>query len=167
MTQIEQSTDAQRLAAWRSVIKAYQACDRQFAKLLAECGLTTTQFDALSAIYALGTDAKLSDVAARLLVTKGNVTGLVQRLQEHKLVKVISAPTDRRVNYCELTPEGKRRLIKAQAAAKVFVQEQLLPFTDDECAVVYDVMQRMCYHLEAMNPAEIAKTTNQTGRSRK
>lgn len=167
MTQTEQSTDAHRLSTWRSVIKAYQACDRQFAKLLAACGLTITQFDALSAISALGKEAKLSNVAARLLVTKGNVTGLVQRLQEHQLVEVISAPTDRRIIYCELTPEGKRRLSKAQQAAKRFVEAQLLPFTDDECAVVHDVMQRMHYHLEAMNPAEFAKTTNQTGRRRK
>lgn len=147
-----------RLSSWRSVIKAYQACDRQFEILLGECGLTTTQFDALSAIDALGGNAKLSEVAARLLVTKGNVTGLIQRLQAHQLVEIESFPLDRRVTFCLLTREGKRRLAKAQRGAMQFVEHQLSPFSDDECGVVEDVMGRMIQQLESMDPRALAKS---------
>jgi DNA-binding MarR family transcriptional regulator len=145
-----------RLSSWRSVIKAYQSCDRQFEIMLGECGLTTTQFDALSAIEALGGSAKLSDVAARLLVTKGNVTGLIQRLQAHELVDTESGASDRRVTVCRLTREGKKRLAKAQSAATQFVEYQLSPFSDEECGVVEDVMRRMIRRLESMDARALA-----------
>jgi DNA-binding MarR family transcriptional regulator len=149
-----------RLSSWRSVIKAYQSCDRQFETLLGECGLTTTQFDALSAIEALGGNAKLSDVAARLLVTKGNVTGLIQRLQTHQLVDIESCAADRRVTFCRLTREGRRRLARAQRAAAQFVEYQLAPFSDEECAVVDDVMRRMLRQLESMDARALARSRN-------
>ena len=147
-----------RLSSWRSVIKAYQSCDRQFETLLGECGLTTTQFDALSAIDASGGNARLSEVAARLLVTKGNVTGLIQRLQAHQLVDIELCSADRRVTFCRLTREGKRRLAKAQRAATKFVEYQLAPFSDEECAVVDDVMRRMLRQLESMDTRALARS---------
>lgn len=156
-----QLSQSRRLSSWRSVIKAYQSCDQQFETLLSECGLTTAQFDALSAIEALGGNAKLSEVAARLLVTKGNVTGLIQRLQAHQLVDIQACELDRRVTFCRLTREGRRRLAKAQRAAALFVEYQLAPFSDEECAVVEDVMRRMLRQLESMDPRALAKSKNQ------
>jgi len=160
MNPSSQLSHNRRLSSWRSVIKAYQSCDRQFETLLGECRLTTTQFDALSAIEALGGNAKLSDVAARLLVTKGNVTGLIQRLKAHQLVDIESCAVDRRVTFCRLTREGKRRLTKAQRAATQFVEYQLAPFSDEECAVVDDVMRRMLRQLQSMDPRALAKSNN-------
>jgi DNA-binding MarR family transcriptional regulator len=158
MTPSPQLSQHRRLSSWRSVIRAYQACDRQFEVLLGECGLTTTQFDALSAIEALGGNAKLSDVAARLLVTKGNVTGLIQRLQAHQLVEIESCARDGRVTFCLLTLEGKRRLARAQRAAMQFVECQLSPFSDEECGVVDDFMRRMLRQLESMDPRALARS---------
>lgn len=115
----------------RSVIKAYQSCDRQIETLPSECGLTTAQFDALSAIEAPGGNAKLPEVAA-----------------------------DRRVTFCLLTREGRRRLAKAQRAATQFVEYQLAPFSDEECAVVDDVMRRMLRQLESMDTRALARRKN-------
>lgn len=162
MSSTKQAPHSRRLASWRSVIRAYQTCDRQFAVLLKECGLTTTQFDALSAIEALGDGARLSDVAARLLVTKGNVTGLVQRLQDNELVVIAVAETDRRITFCRLTRKGKSRLAKAQVAAMQFVQHQLSPFTEDECGAVESVMRRMIQQLESMDPKELVRKVAKT-----
>ena len=157
MDATKQPSNGLRLSSWRSVIRAYQTCDRQFAVLLKECGLTTTQFDALSAIESLGDGARLSDVAARLLVTKSNVTSLVQRLQDHELVDIAVAETDRRITFCRLTRKGKSRLAKAQVAAMQFVHHQLSPFTDDECGAVESVMRRMIQQLESMDPKKLVR----------
>ncbi|MEW6206046.1 MAG: MarR family transcriptional regulator [Pseudomonadota bacterium] len=136
-------------------MKAYQQCDRQFALLLKAHELSTTQFDVLSSIHAQGPKVKLSDVANYLVVTKGNITGLVQRLQTMGLVTTQPCELDRRVTYCALTAKGRKKLSLAQVAASQFIQKQLEPFTDEECVQINALMRRMNAHLKTMDIDQI------------
>src|SRR5262245_32278764 len=58
----------------------------------------------------------LGELSQRMMVTNGNVTGLVDRLVAQKLVARRPAPHDRRAQIVSLTPEG-RKAFRAMARA--------------------------------------------------
>jgi DNA-binding MarR family transcriptional regulator len=50
----------------------------------------------------------LGELSQRMMVSNGNVTGLVDRLVEQKLIERRPSPTDRRAMLVNLTPEGRK-----------------------------------------------------------
>lgn len=85
-------------------------CCAIYAKALASrvqsYGLTTPQFGTLEALYHLG-PLSLGDLADKLLVTGGNVTYVMDRLEDQGLVYRYRRPDDRRVILARLTEEGR------------------------------------------------------------
>ncbi|MEM6544922.1 MAG: MarR family transcriptional regulator [Pseudomonadota bacterium] len=150
------SRAALETSSWVSVVRAYEECDQRFAQLLAEFDLSISQYDALAAIDALGTEAQPKAVAERLLVTRANVTGLLRRLEARSLIRVASHHTDGRSVLCEIAPKGRALLDRANTASAHFIQEQLKPFQADELALIRNMMKRLHDHLLTLNPVAIA-----------
>ena len=143
-------------AAWFSVVRAYQVCTQQYEAMLSEFGLTVPQFDVLSAVRSLGTDALPKNIAERLLVTRGNISGLLKRLEQHGLIAQDPHPEDGRARVCRLTATGQDRLYHARAAAARFIEAQLAPFSADDMARTHMTMTKMATHLRALDPHAIA-----------
>jgi MarR family 2-MHQ and catechol resistance regulon transcriptional repressor len=77
------------------------------ARMLAEYGLTESQFGALEALYYLG-PMNQSDIGDKLLVTGGNMTMVVNNLEKRGLVQRERDAADRRQWRVSLTAEGHR-----------------------------------------------------------
>jgi len=78
---------------------------------LREKSLTAAQLNALLVLRSAGGEGlPLSEIGRRLVVTKANVTGLVDRLERDGLVERAAQPGDRRVTIARLTPSGSRLL---------------------------------------------------------
>ena len=90
----------------RSLVRAYQAFADYSDKHIRDLGLTSSQFDV---IVTLGnTDGmSMTDLAAKTLVTKGTLTGIIDRLEKKNLVARIVPPENRRSFTIILTPEGE------------------------------------------------------------
>lgn len=93
-------------AAWIKVGVFYQKSSRYLASLLRPLDLTVAQFDALANLY-VGDGITQQELAEHLLVTKGNVTGLINRLSDRGLVERRNHPSDRRANTVFLTSKGR------------------------------------------------------------
>ncbi|MDZ7344553.1 MAG: MarR family transcriptional regulator [candidate division KSB1 bacterium] len=101
----------------------YTACQKQSLKLwvvLARCfntfahalkfeqgDLTLPQFGVLEALAHLG-PMKMCDIAGKLLMSGGNVTGVVDRLEQKGLVRRIVDTEDRRTFVIHLTAAGRK-----------------------------------------------------------
>lgn len=151
--------DRRRLEAesWLAVVRAYQACTRQYARMLEHFDLTLPQFDLMSALRQRGLAATPRDIADTLLVTKGNVTGIVSRLEARGLLRRRPHETDGRSFYCELTAAGIDACDAAQAAAARFIAGQLAPFTDATLEATRTDMTRMREHLDTLDPDALAR----------
>lgn len=143
--------------SWLAVVRAYQACSRRYAQMLSHFDLTAAQFDALSAIHRLSPDATPKGIAREMLVTRGNVTGLIQRLCDRSLVSTSRHDRDGRSFRCEMTPRGSAVFAEAGAAAARFVAGQLAPFDDGELRSTLALMTRMEAHVHNIDPAKIAR----------
>ncbi|MEM3586742.1 MAG: MarR family transcriptional regulator, partial [Candidatus Jordarchaeaceae archaeon] len=74
-----------------------------------KCQITLQQFHILAFLYlSMLKDKRVSpsELADRLMVTKGNVTGLIDRLKKQKYVRRTRCKSDRRQILVEITPEG-------------------------------------------------------------
>lgn len=143
-------------AAWFSVVRAYQVCTQQYEAMLSEFGLTVPQFDVLSAVHSLGADALPKNIAERLLVTRGNISGVLKRLEQHGLMVQHPHPEDGRARVCRLTVAGQDRLSQARAAAARFIAAQLAPFSAEDMVRTHTTMNKMATHLRALDPLAIA-----------
>ena len=150
-------------SSWLAVVRAYQECHRRYARLMETFGLTTPQFDALNAISRLGEHAAPKSIAAELVVTRGNITGVLHRLEEAGLVVTRANAADGRSFLCELTDDGASLLSAARRAAAAFIREQLAPFSDEELEHTESRMQRMRAHLMTIDPEAVASSTTTNG----
>jgi DNA-binding MarR family transcriptional regulator len=66
---------------------------------------------------------KLGELSQRLMVSNGNITGLVDRLLAQGLLDRHPAPNDRRAQLVMLTPEGRRSFRAMAAAHEAWIAE--------------------------------------------
>lgn len=91
----------------RELVRAYQAFADYSADHVRQLGLTPPQFDV---ICTLGNTPgmTMNRLAEKTLVTKGTLTGIVDRLEHKGLVHREVPETDRRSFVVALTPEGEQ-----------------------------------------------------------
>jgi MarR family transcriptional regulator, 2-MHQ and catechol-resistance regulon repressor len=94
------------LRLWIALARCYSSFAKAVSMKIQEYGLTTPQFGVLEALYHLG-PLSLGELAEKLLVTGGNVTYVMDRLEQQKLVYRDRSEDDRRVIQAKLTPEGR------------------------------------------------------------
>ena len=70
--------------------------------------ITLPRFDLLAQLDRAPNGMTLGELSQRMMVSNGNITGLVDRLVEQGLIRRKPAPNDRRVQIVSLTPEGRR-----------------------------------------------------------
>lgn len=99
--------------ALNTFIKLMRASDSVRARLepsITRHGLTTAQFGVLETLLHLG-PMNHASLATKRLVTRGNITSVVDNLERDGLVRRVQASGDRRHSLVHLTPKG-RRLVK-------------------------------------------------------
>ena len=94
--------------------------------------VTLPRFDLMSQLYRAPKPMTLGELSQRLMVSNGNVTGLVDRLVEQGLLSRRPSPRDRRAQLVSLTAEG-RRFFRAMARANGdWIADMLADVSSDE-----------------------------------
>lgn len=119
----EWNEDEERaLRLWIVLARAYATFSRAVASKVTEYNLTVPQFGVLEALYHLG-PLSLGELADKLLVTGGNVTYVMDRLEDHGLVVRERSGEDRRVIKAKLTPEGREVIAEVFPGHAEFILE--------------------------------------------
>src|SRR5438874_985000 len=91
-----------RVQAWAELAYAYHRIARRIEHALDADGLTLAQFEILVRLHLDGVISQ-STLATRLLVTKGNISGLLNRMAKAGLVRRQNDVADRRAHKLFLT----------------------------------------------------------------
>ena len=118
---------------WFRFMRLHQRMLMQMTGRIRTLGLSIPQFDLLSTLTEQEGISQ-SELAERLYVTKGNVSGLVDRLVQAGLVERRAIAGDRRSYAMHLTPEGRRLAEAGIAAQRDFVASTLGKLKPDDLA---------------------------------
>jgi DNA-binding MarR family transcriptional regulator len=91
----------------RELVCTYQAFEVYSSAHVRLLGLTPAQFDIIA---TLGNTPGMSskELGDKTLITKGTLTGVVDRLVGKKLVRRIASPSDGRSQIVQLTAQGEK-----------------------------------------------------------
>jgi DNA-binding MarR family transcriptional regulator len=95
---------------WVQMVHTCKRIERRVEQVLEEHGLSLPQFDILATLWFRGEGVTQQDLAERLLVTKGNICGMIDRMESNRWVERRPDPKDRRANRLFLTRSGKALL---------------------------------------------------------
>ena len=105
-------------------------------------GLSIPQFDILA---TLGFEQGITqqELAERLLVTKGNICGMIDRMEANGWVERKPDPLDRRVNRLFLTRRGKVRLGQTMPDEQALVKGIMSALSATELQSLYQFLDRL------------------------
>ena len=137
----------------RLLAEAYQAFEQLSTRHVRELGLTPSQFDV---IVTLGNTDGMSckTLGARTLITKGTLTGILDRLVDKGLLQRESSASDKRSVFVSLTPAGAALFARIFPQHLDYMSQFFSDFSARDYAQCQQGLQRLC---SALQPA----TSNQ------
>lgn len=139
------------LRVWFRFIRLQQRMAGAMSARLKAIGLSVPQFDLLSTLSEREGSTQ-SQLAERLYVTKGNVSGLVDRLVDAGLVERRSIANDKRSYALHLTDEGRRMTNAGLAVQESFVQATLGKLPPEDVAELERLLLSWREHVRAIAP---------------
>lgn len=125
-TKVAESPHAHKdeLRLWLRLLTCTNLIEAGIRKRLAEHFDTTLpRFDLLAQLERAPKGMTLGDLSRRMMVTNGNVTGLVERLVQSGHIKRFSLPNDRRVQIVKLTAKGQVNFNRIATAHEDWIAE--------------------------------------------
>ena len=118
--------DALRL--WLRLLTCTTLIERGIRRRLRErYGMTLARFDLMAQLERFPAGLRMGELSRRLMVTGGNVTGLVAQLVDEGLVERTAVPHDRRAHVVRLTVRGR----EAFAAMAISHERWIVEMTGD------------------------------------
>src|SRR5215204_7258709 len=145
-TSVGQSLRRPALLGWLRLMRVYQKVDRASAEHLRGWGFSVAQFDVLA--HVGGAEGMTQqELADSLLVTKGNVCQLVDKLEDRGL---ISRLHQGRANRLFLTDEGRRLFEQVVPAHEIAIAERFSVLSIEEQAWLYELLRKFDRALDAI-----------------
>jgi DNA-binding MarR family transcriptional regulator len=108
-TSSSHSRSKQSLRTWLRLLSCETTIEQQLrARFRKHCPVTLPQFDVLSELERAAAPLTMSQLSTELMVSNGNITGVVDRLEKAGFVKRSRPAHDRRIQFIELTDHGAR-----------------------------------------------------------
>jgi MarR family transcriptional regulator, organic hydroperoxide resistance regulator len=124
------------------LVRVHDKFGRLAERMFARHGLSSAQFDVLATLDH-GEGITQQELAERLLVTKGNVCGLIDRMESAGLVERRPDPGDRRANRIYLTDQGRRRLAETEPDRRSLVRQTLGRLDPEQLQTLHDLLGRL------------------------
>ncbi len=134
--------EEQALRLWISLARCYVTFSRAVACKVAEYDLTAPQFGVLEALYHLG-PLSLGELAEKLLVTGGNVTYVMDRLEAQDLVARERSGDDRRVVRAHLTTKGRATMEGVFPLHVAFVRSLVGGLNPEDQDMLRDLLKKL------------------------
>ncbi len=117
----------------RELARTFQAFEHLSAQHIRQLGLTPPQFDVVA---TLGNTSGMSckELSEKTLITKGTLTGVLDRLEEKGLIKRCVAEQDRRSIFIALTAEGEALFDQVFPCHIDYMAKAFASLGDDELA---------------------------------
>ena len=136
------NTEVHGFPAWLQLVRAYNYMEARISADLRRADLTLARFHVLVALAKHGPMSQQT-LADHLLVTKGNVVGLIDKLSARGFVERQSSATDRRVNVLRVTPAGRRIVERTLPRQMELIANLMQPLNQREAVSLKALLTRL------------------------
>ena len=126
---------------WLRLLSCETVIEQQLRALLRQnFSVTLPQFDVLSELERAGDPLTMSQLSKELMVSNGNVTGVIDRLEKTRFVKRVRAEHDRRIQFIELTAKGRKEFNRMASRHERWVADLLSGLSMTEMNRLQDLL---------------------------
>ena len=133
-----------RLRTWIRLLRLTRGTEnhlREFLRLRFDT--TLPRFDVAAALYRKGGPMKMSELSQMLLVSNGNATAVVDRLERDGLASRVPGDEDRRVVLVSLTGKGRAWFDEVAAAHEAEIDALFAGLDHHELDTIRDLLKRL------------------------
>ena len=135
--------DKQRLRLWLRLLRTSRSIEAELRRRFsAEFATTLPKFDVMAALSRAPNGMKMSELSRHLMVSNGNVTGIVERLVADESVERLARAGDRRATFVRLTGKGLTRFAAMAAAHAGWIDAILAPLSSAEVETLLRLLAR-------------------------
>lgn len=133
-----------RLKMWIRLLGVSRAAESTLREFLrVKHGTTLPRFDVMAALYRRRDGVTMSELSRMLLVSNGNATTVVDRLEQTGLVRRTPSEADRRTVFVALTPEGVAQFETLAADHEAEISRLFARLSEADLDTMTDILKRM------------------------
>ena len=133
-----------RLKMWIRLLGVTRAAENGLREYLrVRHDTTLPRFDVMAALYRRREGVTMSELSRMLLVSNGNATAVVDRLEKDGLVRRTPSEADRRTVFVALTAEGLAQFEGLAAEHEAEVDRLFAGLSETDLDTLTDILKRM------------------------
>jgi DNA-binding MarR family transcriptional regulator len=136
---------------------------RRFA---AEFATTLPKFDVMAQLSRVEQGMKMSELSRLLMVSNGNVTGIIDRLVAEMSVERLVDAGDRRATVVRLTAKGASRFAAMAAAHQDWIAQILSGYSSADSEYLFELLGRVRPPAQPRSPARAGQLGQDTATAR-
>ncbi len=141
-TRTQETAKEAFIPVMRELVRAFQAFSHYSAEHIRNAGLTPPQFDVISTLG--NTEGMpLHKLAEKTLITKGTLTGVIDRLEHKGLLQRIVPAGNRRSFIAVLTPAGEKLFDEIFPAHIEYLGQRFGRLSETELETTATVLKRL------------------------
>ncbi|MDH5630696.1 MAG: MarR family transcriptional regulator [Gammaproteobacteria bacterium] len=133
------------LRAWIQLLKSVKRIESQMnSHFVTEHGSSMSRFDVLANLDRCpNKKASTSQLSSMLLSSKGNITRLLDRMEDDGLVKRTTSTKDKRISEVAMTDSGKKLFSLLAADHEQWINSLFEEISNDDLLKLIDMMSNL------------------------
>ncbi|WP_366654799.1 MarR family transcriptional regulator [Fodinicurvata sp. EGI_FJ10296] len=137
------SGDKPNLRLWLRLLTCANMIETEVrSRLRSDFDVTLPRFDLMAQLEKAPDGLTMSELSRRLMVSNGNITGIVDRLVAESLITRTPNPHDRRTQFVRLTARGRRVFLDMAAIHQGWIDDLFSGLTPDEGRDLFALLGR-------------------------
>ncbi|WP_220209700.1 MarR family winged helix-turn-helix transcriptional regulator [Reticulibacter mediterranei] len=130
------------LALFIVLSRAYNWVNAHVTRDIRRYGLNPTEFGILELLYHQG-PLPLQQIGEKILISSGNITYAVDKLEQKQLLMRQPSPQDKRVTFAEITPQGHELLAAIFPQHEEVIRAAVSGLTPEEQAQAIELLKKL------------------------
>jgi DNA-binding MarR family transcriptional regulator len=132
-----ESPSKQKLRLWLKLLRVARSIELELRRrFAAEFATTLPKFDVMAALWRAEQAMTMTELSRHLMVSNGNVTGIIERLVAEAYVERLLQTEDRRATFVRLTGKGAAQFAAMAAAHEAWIEELLSHWSSAEIEIL-------------------------------
>ncbi|MEK4513257.1 MarR family winged helix-turn-helix transcriptional regulator [Paenibacillus sp. FSL K6-2524] len=140
-------TKNESLDLYVALTRATQWLNAHTERDIRQYGLTRTEFGVLELLYHKGSQP-IQQICGKVLMSSGNITYVVDKLEKKGLVARRASTEDRRLIYAEITNQGEQFIEEVFPKHTEVIEQAMAGLSPEEKSVAAQLLKKLGKHAQ-------------------